>query len=330
MVSRRVSMDDIARHLGVSRSTVSFVINDRSDIRIAEETKRRVWEAVSELGYRPHAAARSLASSRTNLLGLVTDIASSPFGGGIITGAQRAAWERGQVLLIVSVDSDASADTAMLEMLLERRVEGLIYATAGHIGVSLPDAASEVPVVLVHCEDVDGRYPSIVPDEEHGGYTATRHLIGQGHRRIALINLDAHFPADGRRSGYERALREAGIDIDPALVVSGSADAGAGYALTQRILRADDPPTALFCGTDRMAMGAYDAAREAGLRIPEDVAVVGYDDQEIVAAYLRPALTTIALPFEEMGAAAVEALNGDMDAFAGSTMRGWLVERASA
>jgi LacI family transcriptional regulator len=330
MPSRRVSMDDIARRLGLSRSTVSFVINDRSDIRISEETKRRVWDAVAELGYRPHAAARSLASSRTNLLGLVTDIASSPFAGGIITGAQRAAWERGQVLLIVSLDSDSAADTAMLEMLLERRVEGLIYATAGHIGVKLPEAAAEVPVVLVHCEDIEGRYPSILPDEEHGGYTATRRLIDGGHRRIGLVNLDAPYPSAGRRRGYERALREAGIDLDRALISSGSADAGAGFELTRRMLQAENPPSALFCGTDRMAMGAFDAVREAGLRIPQDVAVIGYDDQKIVAAYLRPALTTIALPFEEMGAAAVEALNGDIETFVGSTMRGWLVERDSA
>jgi LacI family transcriptional regulator len=330
MPSRHVSMDDVARYVGLSRSTVSFVINDRTDIRIAQETKRRVWEAVAELGYRPHAAARALASSRTNLLGLVTDIAGSPFGGGIIAGAQKAAWERGQVLLIVSLDSDASADAAMLEMLLERRIEGLIYATAGHVTVSLPASATEVPVVLVHCEDVDGRYPSIIPDEEHGGYTATRRLIGGGHRRIALINLDAPIPSAGRRSGYERALREAGIAIDPVLIVSGSADAGAGFELARQMLRVTDPPSALFCGTDRMAMGAFDAIREAGLRIPEDVAVVGYDDQEIVAAYLRPSLTTVALPFEEMGAAAVEALNGDLKAFGGSIVRGSLVERESA
>lgn len=323
-------MDDIARHLGLSRSTVSFVINDRTDIRIAEETKRRVWEAVAELGYRPHAAARSLASSRTNLLGLVTDIASSPFGGGIITGAQRAAWERGQILLIVSLDSEDSTDAAMLEMLLERRIEGLIVATAGHVAVSLPASAAEVPVVLVHCEDVEGRYPSIIPDEEHGGYTATRHLIDAGHRRIGLINLDAPLPSAGRRSGYERALREGGIAVDPALIVSGSADAGAGYQLARQMLQLPDPPSALFCGTDRVAMGAFDAIREAGLRIPEDVAVVGYDDQEIVAAYLRPALTTVALPFEEMGAAAVEALNGHIEAFEGSVVRGSLVERDSA
>lgn len=324
-------MGDVARYVGLSRSTVSFVINDRTDIRIAEETKRRVWDAVAELGYRPHAAARSLASSRTNLLGLVTDIASSPFGGGIIAGAQRAAWERGQVLLIVSIDSDASADAAMLEMLLERRIEGLIYATAGHVAVSLPATAAEVPVVLVHCEDVDGRYPSIIPDEEHGGYTATRRLLDGGHRRIGLINLDATLPSAGRRNGYERALREAGVDVDPRLIASGPADAGSGFELARQMLQVADRPTALFCGTDRMAMGAFDAVREVGLHIPPDVAIVGYDDQEIVAAYLRPALTTVALPFEAMGAAAVEALNGDIggEAFQGSVVQGWLVERES-
>lgn len=323
-------MDDVARHVGLSRSTVSFVINDRTDIKIAADTKRRVWEAVAELGYRPHAAARSLASRRTHLLGLVTDIASSPFGGGIITGAQRAAWARGQVLLIVSIDRDASAGDPVLDMLLERRIEGLIYATAGHVAASLPDSAAEVPVVLVHCEDVDGRYPSIVPDEEHGGYTATRRLIDGGHRRIGLINLDAPIPSVGRRAGYERALREAGIDVDPTIIVAGPPDARAGFELARRLLNVSERPSALFCSTDRMAMGAFDAIKEAGLRIPEDVAVVGYDDQEIISAYLRPALTTVAIPFEEMGAAAVEALNGDIAAFEGSVLRGRLVERDSA
>jgi LacI family transcriptional regulator len=287
-----------------------------------------VWDAVAELGYRPHAGARSLASSRTHLIGLVTDITSSPYAGGIITGAQRAAWERGQLLLIVGTEGGEAPEEAMLEVLLERRVEGLIYATDAHREVVLPEIAAEVPLVLVHCVDRDGRFPSILPDEEHGGYVATRRLIDAGHRRIALLNLAAPLPASGRRAGYERALREAGLALDPALIVSGEADAAGGFALAEQVLQLDDPPTGLFCGTDRMAMGAYDAIKERGLRIPDDVGVVGYDNQELIAAYLRPALTTVALPFDGMGAAAIEAL-ADPDGPRTRVVAGALIERAS-
>jgi LacI family transcriptional regulator len=321
-------MDDVARHLGLSRTTVSFVINRRADIKIAIQTQQRVWDAVAELGYRPHAGARSLASSRTHLIGLVTDIPTSPFAGGIISGAQRAAWQRGQLLLIMSSDGVAASEDAMLETLLERRVEGLIYATDAHREVSLPAVAAEVPVVLVHCFDREGRFPTILPDEEHGGYIATRRLIEARHRRIALLNLAAPVPAAGRRAGYERALAEAGIPLDPGLVVSGEADATGGFLLAEQLLRSDDPPTGFFCGTDRMAMGAYDAIKERGLRIPEDIGVVGYDNQELIAAYLRPALTTVELPFDAMGAAAIEAL-ADPSQLRSLVVEGPLIDRAS-
>jgi LacI family transcriptional regulator len=332
MPERSVSMDDIAQRVGLSRTTVSFVINGRTDMQISEETQQRVWDAVRELGYRPNAAARSLASSRTNLLGLVTDITASPFGGGIIHGAQTVAWEHGKLLLIVSSEGDAAIESAAFEMMLERRVEGVIFATQAHREVSLPASASEVPTVLVHCFDAARTFPSVLPDEVSGGYAGTRRLLDAGHRRIALINLDAGLPATiGRREGYERALAEAGIAVDPGLVVSGHATATGGFDCAAALLALDDPPTALLCANDRMAMGAYDAIRERGLRIPHDIAVVGYDNQEIIAAFVRPPLTTVALPFDEMGAAAVRMLAAMQAGSAGEhlVIAGALVERAS-
>lgn len=326
-------MDDIARHVGLSRTTVSFVINRRADIQISDESRQRIWDAVKELGYRPDAGAQSLASSRTNLIGLITDITTSPFGGGIIRGAQQAAWRQGKLLLIVASEGDPVMEAAAFEMLLGRRVEGVIYATLSHRQIALPDSANEVPTVLVHCFDRARAFPSIVPDEAEGGYVGTRRLIGAGHRRIALINLDPGLPAAvGRQAGYERALAEAGIRVDPQLIVSGHATATGGFQRAAELLELEDAPTGFFCGTDRMAMGAYDAIKERGLRIPKDIGVVGYDNQEIIASFLRPPLTTVALPFDDMGAVAVRMLASMAAGVAGErqTLAGPLIERASA
>jgi LacI family transcriptional regulator len=309
MPERSVSMDDVARHVGLSRTTVSFVINGRMDIQISEKSRQRIWDAVDELGYRPNAGARSLATQRTNLIGLITDITSSPFGGGIIHGAQQAAWELGKLMLIVSSEGDPAVESSALEILLGRRIEGVIFATQSHRRIVLPASASEIPTVLVHCFDDAHAFPSVLPDEIAGGYAGTRRLIEAGHKRIALINLDPGLPATvGRQAGYARALEEAGIVIDPRLTATGHATATGGFQAAGDLLDLDQPPTAIFCGTDRMAMGAYDAIKERGLRIPDDIAVVGYDNQEIIAAFLRPPLTTVALPFDAMGAAAVRML----------------------
>jgi LacI family transcriptional regulator len=302
-------MQDVARRVGVSRTTVSFVLSDRPSAKIPESTRRSIWDAVEELGYRPNAAAQGLASQKTRLIGLITDIATSAFAGDIIQGAQETAWANNKLLLIASSPGDPELDAAIVQTMLERRVEGILYATSWHHEVSLPKAADEVPVVLVNCFDRAGAFTSILPDEEGGGYLATRALLDAGHRRIAFINLDPDIPAAvGRRAGYARALAEFDIAVDEVLVPSGHADADGGYACATDLLELPEPPTALFCGTDRMAMGAYEVVKERGLRIPQDIAIVGFDNQEIIAAYLRPKLTTIALPLRRMGSMAINAL----------------------
>ncbi|GHJ91595.1 alanine racemase [Streptomyces sp. NE5-10] len=307
--ARSVTMSDVARRAGVSRTAVSFVLNDRPGAAIPDETRRRILAAIEELGYRPNAGARALAAQRSEWYGLITEIVTAPFAVDVIKGAQDRAWLDRKFLLIAASEGDPAQEAAALDKLLEQRVEGLLYATTWHRAVTLPRAAREVPTVLVNCYDAEGELPSVVPDEIAGGHRAARHLVRAGHERIGLINLDPAIPAAvGRREGYERALREAGLPLDPALVVSGHATADGGYAAACELLDRADRPTALFCANDRMAMGAYDAIKERGLRIPDDVAVVGYDNQELIAAYLRPKLTTLALPFEEMGARGVEML----------------------
>jgi len=307
--TRAVTMKDVAEQAGVSRTAVSLVLNDRFDVTLAHDTRQRVIQAASELGYRPNAGARALAQQRSDWYGLVTEIVTAPFAVDVIKGAQDRAMGDGKYLLIASTESDPAAETAAIERLLEQRVEGLIYAATWHRGVSIPDIALEVPTVLVNCFDVEERFPAVVPDERIGGYRATERLLQAGHRRIGFINLDAGIPAAvGRREGYLHALRERHIDADAALEVVGHATADGGFSAAENLLDLPLPPTAIFCANDRMAMGAYDAIKERGLRIPEDVAVIGFDNQELIASYLRPKLTTVALPFEQMGAMGVDLL----------------------
>jgi LacI family transcriptional regulator len=307
---RSVTMADVARHAGVSRTTVSFVLSERPAANIPEETRARIFDAVAALGYRPNAGARALASQRTRLIGLITDVVITPFGAGIIRGAQDRARLQGKSLLIATINGDPALDEQAVETMLEHRVEGLVCATGEHRSFNPPPSLAGVPTVLVHCFDEQGRLPAIVPDERGGGYVATRRLTDAGHRRVGFINLDPKtVAAVWRLEGYERALREAGIEPDRFMVRNGHATADGGYAQAAALLDSADPPTAIFCGTDRMAMGAYDAIKERGLAIPDDVAVVGFDDQEVIASYLRPGLTTVALPFEEMGARGVDLLD---------------------
>jgi LacI family transcriptional regulator len=222
-------------------------------------------------------------------------------------------------LLIASTESDPTVETAPIERLLEQRVEGLTYAATWHRAVELPEIAREVPTVLVNCFDAEGRYPAVLPDERTGGRRATERLLAAEHRRIGFINLDPEIPAAvGRRVGYREVLQEAGSTQHDELGISGHATADGGCDAASALLYLTDPPTAIFCANDRMATGAYDAIQERGLRIPDDVAVVGFDNAELISAYLRPGPTTVALPFEQTGAQGVELL---ADIIAGANNR---------
>jgi len=295
---------------------VSFVLNSVENIAIPEETRQRVLDAAAELGFRPNAMARSLRGGRSNVLGLLTsDIVTTPYAVEIIKGAQDQAFAGDQMLLIVDTGGAARAEEDALERLLEWRVDGLIFATEYHRPYALPAAATHSPAVLVNCFVDHGvgdlpAVPTILPDEVQGGRVATQALIDAGHSRIGFINGPAeYFPAStGRLTGYRQALQAADIPFDPDLVRTGDWWQESGTRHTGDLLAIPKPPTAIFCGNDWMAMGAYDAIREAGLRIPDDVAVVGFDNRVEIADHMRPRLSTVALPYYEMGSRAVEVL----------------------
>lgn len=301
---RPVTMWDVARRARVSQSTVSFVINETPNVRVAPATRKRVQDAVRELGYRRNAMAQGLRLGTSAAIGFITDaIATTPFAGQVIRGAQDAAWDERNLLLVVDTDSSPEVEEQAVAMMLEHRVRGIVYSTWYHRPVSLPPGIDEVPTILVNCYTEEAEVPAVVSDEVQGGRLATQTLLDHGHRRIGFLNVPpSTAPATtGRLSGYRAALTDAGIEPAEDLVAYAEPDQEGGYRAAQRILGAPHRPTALFCYNDRMAMGAYAAIGEAGLRVPDDVAVIGFDDQEVIAAHLRPPLTTIALPHYQMG-----------------------------
>ncbi len=308
--TKRPSMYDVARLAGVSRTTVSFVVNNRPDAAIPQETQDRVWAAVKELGWRPNAMARSLSSQRSHTIGFLTDeIATSPFAGQIIQGAQDAAWTQEKLLIVVNTNGDPAIKAAAVEMMLERQVEGILYAVMYHRAVTLPASVHEVPTVVVNGYSADRSFASVVPDEVQGGCTATDVLLSRGHRRIGFINNVDPIPAThGRREGYTQTLATYGVPFDAALVRAGKSSPAEGYRCAMELMQLPDRPTALFCFSDLMAMGAYDALRKLGLAIPDDVAVIGFDNHELIAAHLYPPLSTMALPFYAMGQWATDYL----------------------
>lgn len=309
-MTKRTSIKDVALSAGVSVTTVSHVLNDVPGKRISDETRARVRQAADELNYRANGMARGLRLQRSNILALVSDhIATTPHAGEIMLGAQEAASKRGWLVMLVNSGGDRETERAEIRALQQRQVDGFLYATMFHQVVDVPAELGDSAVTLLDARCDDPRIPSVAPDEVQGGEAATQLLVDRGHRLIGLISNVDDIPAtEGRLEGYRRALGRAGIDPDDDLVVRDLSEASGGYRAGLALLDRTPRPTAIFCFNDRMAMGLYQAAAERGLRIPEDLSVVGFDNQELIADGLRPGLTTVALPHYEMGAWAVETL----------------------
>jgi LacI family transcriptional regulator len=306
----RPTMVDVGRVAGVSPTTVSFVVNGRTDTGISPETQRRVLDAIELLGYRPNLAAQGLRTRRTRAIGFVSDeVAVSPPAGRIISGAHDLASRHGTVLLTVNTTHDPRARRRALDDLLDRQIDGIVFALVGTKLVSLPKSASEVPFVLVNCFVARDALPCIVPGEAAGARRATEHVLSHGHRRIAfLCGATGAWATRQRLKGFRAALRQAGAPFDQRLVRPGNFKADSGHALTKALWGEGHRPTAILYGNDRMALGGYLALKELGVRIPEDVSVVGYDDQEDLAPEIHPPLTTVRLPYYSMGLWAADQL----------------------
>ena len=308
----RVRIKDVAERAGVSTATVSLVLND-SPSRITHETAEMVRRVAKELGYRPDHTARSLRTKRTQMIGLLSDyIVTTPYAGQMIRGAQEAAWERDHLVLIGNTEGEPAREDGLISALLARRLDGYLYASMFHRVDQMPPALAGMPIVGLDVEIGDAG-PSFVPDDFTGGKDAAEILLAAGHRRIGHLAGRLSTPATAMRAeAFAQTLTAAGC-FDPSLIFyypeddpASASEFGEDAALA--LLRRDDRPTALFAFNDQMAIGVYRAAAKLGLRIPDDLSVVGFDNQELIAQELRPQLTTLQLPHYEMGRRATTRL----------------------
>lgn len=318
--TRRPTMTDVARRAGVSRATVSFVVNDTPGQSIGVQTRRRVLDAVQALSYRPNRAAQGLRTHRSATIGFIThETPERSFADPAITGAHDVADQYGSRLLLVTTGRSPDRLQAALDDLVDRQVDAIIVATSGTRAIALPDAARRQPTVLVNCFEGEAGRPSaptlptrlttLLPDEQAGGHAAARLALAAGHRDFAFLAGQADSWATVERvAGYRRALTAAGVDPRRQVLVHGRFEIDAGHDLAGDLIATGKLPTVILCGNDRMAVGVLLALAQAGIRVPDDVSVVGYDDQFGLASSVRPALTTVRLPYVEMGRAAVEHL----------------------
>lgn len=308
----KVRISDVAAAAGVSASTVSLALN-KADARIPDSTRQRVREAAEALGYAPSSLARGLRTQRTRTVGLISDqIATTPFAGRMLAGAQDAAREQGHLVFLVDTQGDAAIERDAIAALSAQQVDAMIYACMWHQVIPAPQGLP-AGTVFLDCRPEEGGYRSVVPDDRAGGMAAVRELVAAGHRRIAYLDTDdSPIASTLRYEGYRAVLADAGIELDPALHVRAETSAMGGRAGAEALLDlpVDRRPTGILCFNDRMAIGVYTAAHHRGMEIPRDLSVVGYDDQQLVAAEQDPPLTTIALPHYDMGRWAMEVALG--------------------
>jgi LacI family transcriptional regulator len=275
--------------------------------KISAEMRARVLEAAAAAGYQPNPWASSLRTSRTYALGLLiphlVDVALAQ----MFEGAEARAREFGYQAITTGTHDDPAAERPLIQGLLQRRVEGLILATPTQDDAAVDElAAMEIPFVLLN--RTSGNYLTVRGDDELGGFLATRHLIAQGHTRIGMVAGQSRFSTSAlRQRGYERALAQAGIPIDPSLIVPSTFEPEGGLVAGTVLLAREDHPTAIVAVNDYTAVGVMAAARDLGIRIPGDLALVGYNDSNISALLPTP-LTSVALPLRQMGEMAVDLL----------------------
>ncbi len=305
---RGPTMTDIAALAGVSQTTVSLVLNDAMGARLSGQTRQRVLDAAKKLGYRliKREAARPSAVNATIIGVMVDEMSTDPWCAIALDGVREKAWEYGLTVSIAVTRGDAEMEQAAHAQFRNQPLLGLIYGTIQTRQITPSPAFAGLPTVLLNCYAADRSLPSIAPGEVLGGRAATERLIRAGHSRIGLIEGEVWMDAmRDRLKGYRQALASHEIPFDAHLVRPGNWEPSAGYEQTHALMKLKNPPTAIFCANDLMALGCFEALKELGLRIPTDVAVIGYDDREI-AQFMRPALTTVLLPHFEMGTLAAE------------------------
>lgn len=309
---KRVTIADVAAEAGLSKTAVSMILNDRPDTRLSAATAERVRAIADRLNYRPDPSARALRIGTAPTIGFVSDdVTLTRYASAMIRGVLDVAEEREHTVLIAETGHHPERLAGVLDTMLDRRVSGLVFGSMAARQVELPPLPDDVPVVMLNATTAVDR-AVVLPDERASGAAIAQLLVDAGHRKIALVGrrLESELPPEvsvtisDRFAGIDGVLADNGI----ALAWEGLAPQwtpDAGYARTREALDAGADFTALICLNDNLAFGAYQALQEAGIRVPDDVSVASFDDDEL-ATYLRPALTTARIPYEEMGRRAME------------------------
>ncbi|MCB0128138.1 MAG: LacI family DNA-binding transcriptional regulator [Caldilineaceae bacterium] len=301
------TLEEVAKAAGVSVTTASRVLTaNKHPVRAA--TRQRVLNAAERLQYRPNLLARGMRTERTHTIGIIAEDLLSPFTPPLIRGIQDFLREIDYLALIVNTDSAATVEQSAISTLLSRAVEGILFVELDHLASTEELEESEKPYMFVHRLFGASITNSVVPDDELGTKMAVEHLIGLGHRKIAHIAGPQGWHSARRRlEGFHATLAEHQLNLHPDHLVEGDWTYKGGAIAALRLLNKRALPTAIYVANDTMAFGAISAIQQQGLRVPEDIAVVGYDNSEF-SRVLHPTLTTVSLPAYEMGMRAAELL----------------------
>lgn len=298
---------EVAERANVSPTTVSHVINQTRFV--SDDVKLRVQAAMKDLNYQPNALASSLRSGKTHTIGLILPDSTNPYFAEIGHKVEARAYQLGYSVILCNSQDNAEKESFYLNVLYTKRVDGIILVSVGAEVSTLKFLRERrIPVVAVDRNFPEGELDMVQGDNHRGGWLAARHLIDLGHTRIGCVTGTFQInPSSERYHGFRQALEESGLELDPALVMGGDFRPESGWQLGLQLLRQTDRPTAIFAWNDLMAIGVLRAASECGLRVPQDLSVVGYDDIEL-SAFINPPLTTVHQPKSEMARIAVECL----------------------
>ena len=308
-MQKRVRMVDIARAANVSRTAVSLILNQVPGVRIAEATRQRVLQVARELGYTPGPMLADLDPDRKRLYGVLINEISSAYPIDLIYGLQNQANAQGVQIVIQVTDGVADHEVAALDTFERVGVAGVVYASTFSAVVEPSEQLGKFRHVLLNCRRTDGSGFAVLPAERHGGALAAQHLIDIGRRRIATITGDPwQFASKERLAGFHRVLNKAGLNLGAAFEQASDWGHTSGYQAARKLLDLPQPPDAIFCHNDIIARGAVALARDRELRVPDDLAIVGYDDREFAKDM---GITSITLPFQEMAERALSELASD-------------------
>jgi LacI family transcriptional regulator len=305
---KKVTINDIAKMAGVSKATVSRVINKSK--YVSPEIYERVMKVIKETEYNPSSIARSLVSKETKIIGLLTPDISNPFYSELVKGMVEVANKYDYNILLCNSFFQTNKEAEFLKILSDKEVDGIIFMTN-----EITEKHKEFfrkykkPVVTVNRKFWGFNIPNVDIDNFKAAYDATEYLIKLNHKRIAIIRapLDDETSGVTRFEGYRKALRDYEIPFDEGLVKEGNFKANTGYKAMEEFLKLDNPPTAVFCVNDEMACGAVRCIIEKGLRVPDDISVVGFDDIPLASLFI-PSITTVSQPIYDMGVLAMELI----------------------